>query len=290
MCGVIDDIASQGVFQLAIGGGEPFLRLDLGDIVRYATDRGLIIHVTTGQYIFKNRCIEVLQHIKSLHLGIRSESLIIDTDNTIAKLNKLVGYAAQSNTFIGANLILTRFTINYLYKLVELLASCGFQRLVFLRYKPIQDSTRWKNENPGKELLHIFKDDLLQIRIRYPQLTIRLDCASAFLMRNVDRDVAIKAGIKGCVAGDRTLFVSPDGSVYPCSQLVGMKYKSGDLTQDSLGAIWRESDVLNRYRKFRQNTSFENSACGQCAAKDYCGGCRIFAIDSLGGEANCPLG
>ena len=289
MCSIINDIANQGVFQLAIGGGEPFIRPDLGDIVRHATDTGLVVHLTTGQYQFESRNVEVLQHIKSLHVGIRSESLITDTDNTIAKLHELASYASQTKTFIGANLIITRFTINQLHKLVELLASCGFQRLIFLRYKPIHDSNRWHSENPDKEALHAFEGDLLHIKSQYPRLAMRLDCASAFLMRDMDRDTALKAS-EGCVAGNRILSVSPDSSVYPCSQLVGAKYHAGNLTQKSLGVIWRESDVLNRYRKFRQSASFENSACGRCVVKDYCGGCRIFAEDALGGEASCPLG
>ena len=203
------------MFQLAIGGGEPFLRPDLGDIVRHATDRGLVVHITTGQYQLESRNVEVLKHIKSLHVGIRPESLITDTQSTVAKLHELAEYAEQTNSFIGTNLIITRFTINHLHKLVDLLVSCGFQRLIFLRYKPIPDDIRWHNENPDKEALHIFENGLLQIKSQYPQLAIRLDCASAFLMKDLDRDTAIKAGIKGCVAGDRILSVSPDGSVYP---------------------------------------------------------------------------
>ena len=289
MCGLIDDIASQGVFQLAIGGGEPLLRPDLGDIARHAADKGLVVHITTGQYQLESHNIEILQDVKSLHIGIRSESLIMDTENTVAQLRELAKYASQTNTFIGANIIITRFTINHLHKLVELLTSCGFQRLIFLRYKPIQDRTRWHNENPDKEALRRFEDDLIQIKSRYPRLAIRLDCGSAFLMKGVSRDIAIKAGIKGCVAGNGILSVSPDGSVYPCSQLVGEKYYAGNLTQNSLGIIWRKSDVLNRYRKVRQSASFISSVCGQCAFKDHCGGCRVFAEDTLGGESSCPF-
>ncbi|MCL1917422.1 MAG: radical SAM protein [Peptococcaceae bacterium] len=289
MCGIIDDIARQSVFQLAIGGGEPFLRSDLRDIVCYATNKGLVTHITTGKYSFDSRSAEVLRYVKSLHVGIRSESLVMDTTNTVAELRGLVDYAAKADVLIGANLIMTRFTIQNLPRLVELMVLCGFQRLIFLRYKPINNITRWQRESPNKDDWCAFEGGLLYIKHQYPHLMIRLDCASAFMMKKVGNKAAFKAGIKGCVAGDRIISVSPDGLVYPCSQLVGPEYKAGNLALSPLGTIWRDSDVLNHYRQFRQSASFAHSACGTCIAKDFCGGCRLFAEDDLGGEPICPL-
>jgi len=289
ICGIITDIAKQGVFQLAIGGGEPFLRSDLYEIVRHATEQGLVVHITTGQYAFNAQLAEVLKYAKSLHVGIRSESLIADVDSTMESLKLLAKQTLKSDTLIGANLIITRFTINNLHRLVELLVSCGVQRLIFLRYKPIKNIARWQSQNPGKEELRIFEEELLHIKSNYPQIMIRLDCASAFLMKDMDDAVAFKAGIKGCVAGDRIMSVSPDGSVYPCSQLVGVDFNAGNLMCNSLGEIWHDSNVLNNYRNFRQGLSFKSSACGNCTASRFCGGCRIFAEDTLGGETHCPI-
>jgi len=162
--------------------------------------------------------------------------------------------------------------------------------LIFLRYKPTNNIKRWKSESPNQDDLRTFEGGLLNTKHKYSHITIRMDCASVFIMmKKMDNKAALKAGIKGCVAGDRILSVSPDGLVYPCSQLVGPEYKAGNLRLSSLGTIWRDSDVLNRYRQFRQSASFVKSACGNCIAKDFCGGCRIFAEDDLGGEPICPL-
>ena len=46
---LVDKIANSGVSQLAIGGGEPFIREDLEYIVRYAAEKGLTVHITTGK-------------------------------------------------------------------------------------------------------------------------------------------------------------------------------------------------------------------------------------------------
>lgn len=73
MLKIIDILADNGVFQLAIGGGEPFMRPDVCDIIKYADYKGLVVHVTTGRYVLPSRQAEVLNHIKSLHIGIQAE-------------------------------------------------------------------------------------------------------------------------------------------------------------------------------------------------------------------------
>lgn len=290
MLAIVDNIADHGVFQLAIGGGEPFARNDLEAIARHAACRGLVVHITTGRYDLDASQMRVLQHIQSLHIGIRSESLIHDEDVVAAKLRVLSECASGVGVALGANLILTRFTVQHLEKSVELLMLCGFRRLIFVRYKPIADLTRWHAEQPHAKDYQALTHRLSEIKSRFPALSLRVDCAASFLMHDTPIHDAEKAGMRGCVAGERIISVAPDGSVYPCSQLVGDGYLAGNLTEDSLGKIWHESDALHQYRHFRQSATFSHSVCGQCSAATFCGGCRIFAQDTIGGEKTCPLG
>jgi len=39
-------------------------------------------------------------------------------------------------------------------------------------------------------------------------------------------------GMRGCVAAGKIMVLGPDGSVYPCSQLVSDKNKAGNLLED----------------------------------------------------------
>jgi radical SAM protein with 4Fe4S-binding SPASM domain len=131
---------------------------------------------------------------------------------------------------------------------------------------------------------------LIRAKHQHSSIEIRVDCASAFLMRDIHSPAAIRSGIKGCVAGVRILSLSPDGCAYPCSQLVGSAYYAGNLVCDSFEKVWRESDVLNKLRHFRQSAAFVDSVCGKCSANRFCGGCRVFAKDIVGGEVFCPMG
>jgi radical SAM protein with 4Fe4S-binding SPASM domain len=287
---IIDAIAEAGVFQLAIGGGEPFARQDIVDIVKFAANSGLTTHMTTGRYALEPHEAQVFQYIKSLHIGIRSEELISGGEETAAKLCALVDAAYDAGVGTGANLIMTRFTLQHLREIVETLLRCGFERLIFLRYKPIDDQERWNAENPSRDDLMAFERWLLWAKNQLAGIMIRVDCAATHMMRLLKPSDAARAGIRGCVAGERIVSVAPDGSVYPCSQLVGQAFRAGRLTEESFVKLWRESEVLDRYRLFRQSESYADSVCGQCGAGSFCGGCRVFAEDSLGGEMFCPIG
>ena len=74
---LIDKVADWGVFQLAIGGGEPFARRDLAKIVNHAANHGLAVHITTGKLHLEQQILEsVSDSIKSLQIGIRPNDLL----------------------------------------------------------------------------------------------------------------------------------------------------------------------------------------------------------------------
>ena len=288
MCSIIDTLAKNAVFQLAIGGGEPFIRLDLDDIVKHAGDMGLAVHITTGQYSIKPEWEEMLKHIKSLHIGVQSEELLRDA--AVSKeLSTVEEHLRSLDIGFGANIILTRFTIRNMDKILESLLQCGFKRIIFLRYKPIANKQRWASENPGAHELEFFRNWLTEATRRHKQIMFRVDCAASFLMKAENPTDAMRHGVKGCSAGERILSIAPDGSAYPCSQLFGHRLSAGNLLAQSFESIWGASETLNSYRRFRQNPSFKNGVCGRCEAADICGGCRVYSEDFIGSEPACPI-
>lgn len=285
---LVDKIADSGVFQLAIGGGEPFLRNDLEDIVRSARNRGLIVHVTTGKYeLEEKRLANLAKFIKTLQIGIRMDELLyreVSTD----RLRILVTRLNENGIIAGANLIMTRTSICNLDKIVEILTGIGFKRYTLLRYKPPANINRWLQEKPDKPDLDILEERLTAMQERHPDISFRIDCAFSFLERRLNPAIAITSGIRGCVAFDRIMAIAPDGSVYPCSQLVGNIFRAGNLLNEDFESIWNENQVVKKYRDFRGGKSFQNGGCGKCQARAFCGGCRVFAEDAVGSDPGCP--
>lgn len=286
---LINKLTDSGVFQLAIGGGEPFMRNDLEDIVYSASKKGLIVHITTGKYEIERRRLDALaKHIKTLQIGIRTDELFSKSTCAVEKLRALVTQLNERNIITGANIIMTRSSIHNFDRIVETLLQCGFNRYTLLRYKPPVDIKRWLQEKPEKHDLDLLEEKLTVMQEIHTDIHFRIDCALSFLERRLNPQTALYAGIRGCVAGDRIISVAPDGSVYPCSQLVEDIFKAGNLLNEDFESIWNRNNVVKKYRGFREKKSFKDSSCGKCKAKVFCGGCRVFAEDAIDSDSGCP--
>ncbi|NIM77455.1 MAG: SPASM domain-containing protein [Candidatus Aminicenantes bacterium] len=291
---LIEKVAQWGVFQLAIGGGEPFAREDLPDLVQYASAAGLSVHITTGKYHLEPRLLEsIVGSVAALNIGLPAHILPDQRTGAgfrelIKKLQTTAALIQDAGVVPGVNLVLTKSIIPQLELILEQLMNIGISRVVLLRYKPPERIEQWNTENPTfqqMKQLHIKINDLLR---QIPRLTIRVDCSMSFVQRHLPVSLAAKLGIKGCVAADRILAIAPDGSVYPCSQLVHPRCYSGNLLDYEPQVLWDQARNLHQYRLFRTKKPFKHSKCGICRVNTACGGCRVFAADAVGGDPGCP--
>jgi len=285
---MIDRLTKAKVFQLAIGGGEALIRDDIVDVVTYAADSGLTVHITTNLENFNQQKVqEMSQYLTSVQFGIDANRIITDKsqlDNL--HLSYLIGREMKIN--VGVNLVLTKTVINNFDYIVRTLVEIGFKRIVLLRYKPHDHEKRWLKENVNPEEMKAFEPYLKDILTQYNNVNFRFDCALSFLQRKVDSESARKAGVRGCVVADRILAIGPDGSVYPCSQLIAEDTKAGNILEKDFHELVRSSKRLRKYRNFRQKAVFRSSICGICEAKEHCGGCRVFSNNRKEEDIACP--
>lgn len=285
---VIDKISDFGVFQIAIGGGEPLIRDDMKEILSYASKRGLIIHLTSGKHdIAEKMMADIEKYLTVLQIGIRNEELLETQGKDIEKLRRIVDFMKKRKTTVGANVIIDAYGIEHFDEIIKTLAIIGFQTITSLRYKPSVDKESWNRHVPSYCQMKKFQRLLTKCIQSYPSITFRIDCSFAFLEKNLEEAIAKQKGIRGCVAGSRIVSIAPDGTVYPCSQLVGNDYCAGNLLVQPLAEIWEKSKILTNYRNYRTSEAFQNGACGTCRAKEYCGGCQVFGKDAGGAEKYC---
>ena len=288
---VIDKISDFGVFQIAVGGGEPLIRDDIEEILSYANDKDLTIHLTSGRHDISEELLSILgRYLTVLQIGIRNEELLQTQGRDIEKLCRIADFMKKTKTALGANVIVDTYGIKHFASIIETLEMIGFQTITLLRYKPSVDKESFKRFCPSDDQMMKFKQLLTESVQMHPNISYRIDCSFAFLEKNLGEDMAEYRGIRGCVAGSRIISVAPDGSVYPCSQLVRNDCNAGNLLTDSLKEIWGKSKVLINHRTYKSSETFTNSICGRCEAKGYCGGCQIFGEDIGGVTQYCMEG
>ena len=285
---MIDKLTKAQVFQLAIGGGEALIRDDIVDIVKYAADCDLAVHITTNIDNFERKKVQNMSsHLTALQFGIDADRLLTDK-NYLNRLHLSYLIAREMQLNLGVNLILTKKAINNFDYIIRSLFEVGFKRIVLLRYKPHDNHKRWLKENVKPGEMKNFEPDMKKIISKYNSVTFRFDCALSFLQRNVNPKRAKKKGIRGCVAADRILAIGPDGSIYPCSQIIAEDAKIGNILKTDFTALIGNSKRLKKYRNFRNQFPFRSSICGICKAKDHCGGCRVFSNNRKKEDIGCP--
>ena len=115
---MVDVLADRGVFQLAIGGGEPLLRPDLPVIVKHARENGLIVHITTGKDHLETSLLKKLAAgVTGFQLGIKPELLLAQPDLEVPNLSRLVQEVKDLGMQPGANLIVQRTSLKHFTRL-----------------------------------------------------------------------------------------------------------------------------------------------------------------------------
>lgn len=76
-----------------------------------------------------------------------------------------------------------------------------------------------------------------------------------------------------CSSGKGQVYLSPDGTIYPCIGYKIEAFKCGNIKETSFDEIWENSPILNR---IRQEHSIQSCPqCTRCVIKYWCGGgCR----------------
>jgi len=90
-----------------------------------------------------------------------------------------------------------------------------------------------------------------------------------------EREPAMHAMTKGCLAGTGVCFVSHRGEVFPCGYL---PLEAGNIRRQPLREIWEQSPLFATLRDPR----LLEGKCGRCEFKHVCGGCRARAYGMTG--------
>jgi radical SAM protein with 4Fe4S-binding SPASM domain len=286
---VVDQLAAFAPECLTIlTGGEPLLRRDILDIVRYAHGRGLWVVVGTNGVKITENLARVLQEA-----GVRGMSLSLDALDPAAHDGFRRVRGAWQNTVEGAQ-ILHRAGVSFIvqttvarHNVADLAAIASFARerlgakvwnLYFL--VPTGRGTFVSDLTPAEH--DAVLAGLSGIRAEHEgAMLVNAKCAPHHV-RNLVADSAEPANLRtysqgagGCPAGTHYFGIRPNGDVTPCPYLpvFGGNLKHADLTE-----VWNTSEP---FASIRRRDSL-GGRCGACELNTACGGCRARAWAASG--------
>jgi radical SAM protein with 4Fe4S-binding SPASM domain len=283
--GVIDQLREMKVFSINFGGGEPLLRKDFVDIVKYASDLNFGIILSTNGYLVNDDFLDKLEDLKTFTVQVSVDGLEKTHDKfrgVKGSFNKAVnalklfaerGYNATMSTMI------LRDNIDEMKDLCNLAVELGISSMKLSSFMPAGRGDESATKHMlTKEELKDFASHIHQLQEEYKERLYIDDKPTYPFLLSDNGSPSKVTGRKvriGCSAGRTNLVISPNGMVYACPFLTDMP--AGDLRKERLKDIWRGSEILSVFRNM--DSSQLKGKCSTCKhiPINCQGGCRAAA-------------
>jgi mycofactocin radical SAM maturase len=265
---VLDDLIRMRVFQVNIGGGEPFIRPDFLDFLKYAHAKGLVTCVSTNGTLVDHDLARRMAELSMLYLQVSLDGATEEVNDrirgkgTFKRILETLDCLASNQVRFSINTVLTCLNYPQLDALRSLAKFYGAE----LRVSRFRPSGRGKDSKaylgPDKEQLEAFAEWLERHDM------VRTG-DSFFCLTSENRR---RKGLDMCGAAKMTCCISPTGDVFPCAFLQEAPFLAGRLRDHDLKYLWHHSPILDRLRKL------DVKACVSCYRFDSCrGGCPAMA-------------
>ncbi len=297
---LIDQAAQMGIPLLILSGGDPMMRPDLFDFIRYGTGKGL--RMSLAPSATKLVTVEALGRAKEM--GLARASLSLDgststihdafrrTPGSYQRTIRAIEAAREAAVPIQINTTVSRFNIGDLENLKGLVA--GFEAVLWDLFflVPTGRGNRDDMISPQEH-----EDIFHWLYGLAPQVPFDIKTTAAEHYRRVALQMGkdhhpdtpppadgIGRAARGVNDGKGCCFISHIGEVYPSGFL---PLVAGNVRERPLADIYRNSPL---FRDLRDPDKLKGK-CGRCPYRSLCGGsrARAYAVtgDYLEAEPNC---
>lgn len=270
---LILQLADMKVFQVNIGGGEPFIRPDFMELLAFLQEKEIVACASTNGLLMDDDLAKRLTAFKHLYLQVSLDGVTEEVNDrirgrgTYRKILSAMDCLSRHNFPYSVNMVLTRLNYSQLDSFRQLAAEYG----AGLRVSRFRPSGRGKETKaflgPTPDQLEAFADWLTEFdQVRTGD--------SFFCLTSESRR---RKGLDMCGAGKMTVCVSPAGDVYPCAFLQEKAFQAGNVRTQSLKELWDQAPI------FRQLRELNVSSCHYCDRFETCrGGCPAMAYHTYG--------
>jgi radical SAM protein with 4Fe4S-binding SPASM domain len=264
------------VFHLALGGGESATRAWLGEIARYARERGLVPNLTTsGLYSDEElaRLCEWAPLFGQINVsidGVGEAYAAVRGFDGFARADRAVVALRRRSRHVGINCVVTRQSFDGLGDVFAYARRRRLREVELLRFKPSGRGSRvYEDLRCTDEQHRRLLPTVLGLARRH-RLRVRLDCSYTPMVTHhrVDRRLMQWLAIYGCAGGDMLVGAKATGALTACSFAAPTEAKV-----DRLGEYWQRADAFGAFRRWREAAE---EPCSSCEYLALCrGGCRV---------------
>lgn len=281
---IFEKLANAGVFDVFFTGGEPFLRSDLPDLIKYCFDVGLEPCISTNAFHldeFKlKRIIEAgLDHLQVSIQGpdVIHES-IVRRPGSYSMVMKNLEKLVENGVEIEVACVGLKENLEYIPELIRQVAVLGIKKFRILRYVPGHRREMLEHIPPRG----VVEDSLPKIMeaVKEYNVELLLSFCPGLTMSPTPIFEGIHPVTFTCPAGKAEFTILPNGDVYPCTFF---RYKPemcvGNILKDDISKLWNHPKMVMLRRLTPEDYI---GICGQCERKWTCYSARCVAYNLTG--------
>lgn len=271
------DLATNGVFDVAISGGEPLSRKDIFEVMEHAAHLNIRMGLGSNGSTITTK---VARRLKILGLD-RLQISIDGLEETHDKSRRWQGLFQKSQRAIllgikeglSVHVCFTTHKINFkeIEKVIDLAYAWGVKRFNLSRLVPTGRGnssldltpSEWKEVNNRFEIKRAEYQGRMELTTHLAQLIL------------TDPTLYCRPGFMGCQAGLGQGCINSEGEVFPC---VMLPISVGNIRNRPLQEIWLNSSLIRSL----QNRNNLIGWCNTCEFREKCGGCRGLAFSYSG--------
>jgi SynChlorMet cassette radical SAM/SPASM protein ScmF len=283
--GIIDQAIPLGLKAIKLTGGEPFLRDDVVEIVCHADRSGLSVRIETNGTLLDEEQARALGEVRNLrHVAVsldgataESHALLRQVPSSFSRATKAVQWLVEHGTRVEIICCLHRGNLGEVEAIVQLASELGAYQL---KFNPVTKTGRGEEMASRGELLSVEEVIALTQRLETHivaagEMPVLISVPIAFRSLNGFR----QGNVSECGVLN-ILGILPAGDVSICG--AGEMHQSlvfGNVRQEPLARIWRESSALARVRE--EISAWPTGLCQRCLVRHYCrfGYCRAGAYE-----------
>ena len=250
--GIIDELAALGCIRIAILGGEPLLRSDLGDLIAHIRERGMTVGLTSNGLLVPRR-IEALKRLSNLVLSLDAPGAANDAvrgAGVFDAVQRAIAAARGIGLPLKLNAVMTAHSAG---ELDALLRFCDEHDLsLTVNVVRSESPDLWRDAatvRPDDDAIAALLNRLADAAHRNPRLlfspaTYRYAAAwQTFGKERIERGDWPEADPRlrdapACHHGRNTVAIDADGEVYPCSITFG-RIRGGNAAREGVRTTWQ---------------------------------------------------
>ncbi|HPZ09167.1 MAG TPA: radical SAM protein [Candidatus Eremiobacteraeota bacterium] len=269
---LINEMSGIGTCELSIGGGEPFCRSDLLEIIKYANKMGINTSLSTNAVLINKKISQKLNELKLKRLNVSFDGVSQKTyeflrgKNTYKKALRGIKFLKEYSSLPSyIHVTLVKQNISELPGLIRLAENLNFEGIQFDYALPIGRASDSNLTLSYEEAWNV--RNMAQKLQRYTGLKMVIP---SLPFKTQHRGVYQHFG---CIGGSQVCYINSQGFIYPCGFFSHQPSKES-LREYSLKELWDNAPIIKLFREFKGNPT-----CLGCDQYNSCrGGCRARAL------------